>query len=137
MCIRDRGYKKWFLNLSAKVQKKNVKKERIGAYYGKNSVIIETFLNVCANSGRYSLDVYKRQVTASAEQIPSTCTVTGLFKPSGVKRTSLFFLENNALIFYLPSSYLLVKNELYMLRQSLIIASTPLEVIVPPEIPST
>ena len=36
-------------------EKKNVKKERIGAYYGKNSVIIETFLNVCANSGRYSL----------------------------------------------------------------------------------
>jgi hypothetical protein len=49
------GYKKWFLNLSAKVQKKNVKKERNGAYYGKNSVIIETFLNVCANSGRCSL----------------------------------------------------------------------------------
>ena len=41
--------------LSAKVQKKNVKKERNGAYYGKNSVIIETFLNVCANSGRCSL----------------------------------------------------------------------------------
>ena len=40
--------------LSAKVQKKNVKKERNGAYYGKNSVIIETFLNVCANSGRCS-----------------------------------------------------------------------------------
>lgn len=36
-------------------KKKCRKKERIGAYYGKNSVIIETFLNVCANSGRYSL----------------------------------------------------------------------------------
>ena len=34
------GYKKWFLNLSAKVQKKNVKKERFGGYYGKKSVII-------------------------------------------------------------------------------------------------
>jgi len=33
------GYKKWFLNLSAKVGKKNVKKERICGYYGKNSVI--------------------------------------------------------------------------------------------------
>jgi hypothetical protein len=59
------GYKKWFLNLSAKVQKKNVKKERIGAYYGKNSVIIETFLNVCANSGRYSL-FFRTQMTGMA-----------------------------------------------------------------------
>ena len=49
-----RSYKKWFLNLSAKVQKKNVKKERLDAYYGKNSVIIATFLNVYANSGRRS-----------------------------------------------------------------------------------
>ena len=36
-------------------EKKCEKKERNGAYYGKNSVIIETFLNVCANSGRCSL----------------------------------------------------------------------------------
>lgn len=42
-------------------------------------------------------------VTASAEQIPSTCTVTGLFNPSGVANTSLFFLENNWLIFYRSS----------------------------------
>ncbi len=34
-----------------KSTEKNVKKERIGAYYGKNSVIIATFLNVCANLG--------------------------------------------------------------------------------------
>ncbi|MEO3625599.1 hypothetical protein ABG846_13880, partial [Phocaeicola vulgatus] len=59
------GYKKWFLNLSAKVQKKNVKKERNGAYYGKNSVIIETFLNVCANSGRCSL-FFRTQMTRMA-----------------------------------------------------------------------
>lgn len=34
-----------------KSTEKNVKKERIGGYYGKNSVIIQTFLNVYANSG--------------------------------------------------------------------------------------
>lgn len=34
-------------------------------------------------------------VTAKAEQIPSTCTVTGLFMPSGAENTSLFFFENN------------------------------------------
>ena len=48
-----------------KYRKKNVKKERIGAYYGKNSVIIETFLNVCANSGRYSL-FFRTQMTGMA-----------------------------------------------------------------------
>ena len=39
--------------------------EKIGAYYGKNSVIIETFLNVCANSGRYSL-FFRTQMTGMA-----------------------------------------------------------------------
>ena len=38
-------------------------------------------------------------VTAKAEQIPNTCTVTGLFNPSGVENTSLFFFENNCPIF--------------------------------------
>ena len=48
-----------------KSTEKNVKKERNGAYYGKNSVIIETFLNVCANSGRYSL-FFRTQMTRMA-----------------------------------------------------------------------
>ena len=34
-------------------------------------------------------------VTAKAEQMPSTCTVTGLFIPIGEVNTSLFFFENN------------------------------------------
>ena len=34
-------------------------------------------------------------VTANEEQIPKTCTVTGLFIPIGVNKTSLFFCDNN------------------------------------------
>ena len=34
------------------------------------------------------------EVTASAEQIPNTCTVTGLFMLIGVENTSLFLAEN-------------------------------------------
>lgn len=48
-----------------KSTEKKCEKERIGAYYGKNSVIIETFLNVCANSGRYSL-FFRTQMTGMA-----------------------------------------------------------------------
>jgi hypothetical protein len=49
-------------------------------------------------------------VTASAEQIPSTCTVTGLSIPSGAENTSLFFFENSCPIFYLSPPYYLVKK---------------------------
>jgi hypothetical protein len=41
------------------------------------------------------------EVTASAEQIPNTCTVTGLFMPIGVENTSLFLAENKLPIFVL------------------------------------
>ncbi len=40
-------------------------------------------------------------VTASAEQIPSTCTVTGLSIPNGAENTSLFFFENSCPIFFI------------------------------------
>ncbi len=56
-------------------------------------------------------------VTANAEQIPSTCTVTGLFNPSGVSRTSWFFLENK-LIFY--SSFLFIRQKWVVLFQTIL-----------------
>jgi hypothetical protein len=38
-------------------------------------------------------------VTARAEQIPSTCTVTGLFESNGSDRSLRFFLENKGSVF--------------------------------------
>ena len=48
-----------------KSTEKKCEKRKNGAYYGKNSVIIETFLNVCANSGRCSL-FFRTQMTRMA-----------------------------------------------------------------------
>ena len=42
------------------------------------------------------------EVTASAEQIPSTCTVTGLFMLIGLENTSLFLAENKFPILISP-----------------------------------
>ena len=50
------------------------------------------------------------EVTASAEQIPKTCTVTGLFMLIGAENTSLFLAENKLDMNYLLLNYLDVKN---------------------------
>ena len=39
-------------------------------------------------------------VTASAEQIPNTCTMTGLLRESGPKSVCRFFFDNNISLTY-------------------------------------
>ena len=52
-------------------------------------------------SGSITMAGSSLAVTARAEQIPSTCTITGLFLLKGPRRYSWVFAEKNALILFL------------------------------------
>jgi hypothetical protein len=51
-------------------------------------------LNAIMNAG------FSCVVTASAEQMPNTCTVIGLSISSGLEISFLFFLENSGSLFF-------------------------------------
>ena len=81
-------------------------------------------------------------VTARAEQMPSTCTITGLSLDSGLKNTAEFFTFSAMVYLLLPAfftslSLTFFRKSAYGRRQSLSIALTPLLVMVPPDMPST
>ena len=75
------------------------------------------------------------EVTANAEQMPSTCTKIGLFLLRGPKKACFAFADN-AIFFYFPS-FNCNKKFLYCPTLFNSIASTPLLVMVPPDMPST
>src|SRR5574344_1308460 len=110
---------------------------RFGMVLRNNEIITLANATITVTDKPITIAGSNLAVTAKAEQIPNTCTVTGLFMLIGAENTSLFFLENNWLIFYFPPYLFAVKNLSYWLRHTFSMASTPFEVIVPPEIPST
>src|SRR5574344_87939 len=71
---------------------------RIGIVFLINDII--TFENavITATASPITIAGFNWEVTAREEQIPNTCTSTGLSTLNGLVKTSLFSFENSLLI---------------------------------------